>query len=116
MPTNELAFRHANDSLYESFVRDGYEERYPFLCECPDRMCTTIVLLSLTQYDDMRNHPGRFVVEVGHYRPEGERIVEDEEDFQFVEKTVKSGELPSDAWWHRPEIDVNPPVDTSPPE
>jgi hypothetical protein len=93
-PRNELAFRRANDSLYETFAREGHEEGYPFLCECSDRLCTTVVILSLTKYDDVRSHPGRFVVAAGHYRLEGDRIVEAEEDFQVIEKTGWPGRSP----------------------
>ncbi len=106
---NEVAFRNANESLHVTFSAEGSEEPYPFLCECGDSSCTSVILVSLDQYEQVREHPARFLIASGHKQLESERIVEDDETFQVVEKAGRAGELVTIAWHQRlsPKSDRN---------
>jgi hypothetical protein len=99
---NEITFRDANESLHQKFRENGHDQEYPFLCECGDRSCLSLVFLSLDQYEEVRAHSARFLISVGHKQLESEQIVEDEPEFQVVEKTGRSGELADDAWYSDP--------------
>src|SRR6478609_2591635 len=87
MPSREFAFRRANNSLFRTFIqKDGFES-YPFLCECPDGRCTELFLISLPEYEEVRRHPGRFIVVAGHHdRFDDVLVVGAEDGFQVVER------------------------------
>ena len=55
----------------------------PFLCECDDEACRTIIRLTAAAYSDARES-GRFVVAEGH-RSEG-RVVDTGEGYAVVEE------------------------------
>jgi hypothetical protein len=83
-------FRAANDRLderTEAYSRDG--ALVPFLCECADYSCFARVELTHRQYQEIRSHPDRYVIEPGHPMVEHERIIEEHDSFQIVEKTPR---------------------------
>jgi hypothetical protein len=58
-----------------------------FVCECADETCVERILLSSSQYDDLRAIPTRFVVVPGHeVTPLVERVVFRGPDFIVVRK------------------------------
>lgn len=64
---NEAVFREANERIArrrESLP--ALEGRTPFLCECEDEACTELVLLTLGDYERIREDATRFVVVPGH--------------------------------------------------
>jgi hypothetical protein len=92
---NELAFRAANESL-KTIFEDAGETRaevYPFLCECGDRRCTDVVLVTLPLYESVRSHPTRFVIRPGHQQLESEQQVDTGDGYEIVEKTGVAGDL-----------------------
>jgi hypothetical protein len=97
---NELAFRQANESLRTIF-EDATEEAegsYPFLCECGDRRCTDVVPVSLQVYARIREHPARFLILPGHKQLESERVVEEGDKYEIVEKSGVAGDLARTDW------------------
>ena len=80
-------FRELNDALQVYFRSDGntYGE---FVCECSDSTCVDQLLLTRTEYADVRGHPTRFFVVAGHEREDLERVVEQSERFLVVQKPV----------------------------
>jgi hypothetical protein len=76
-----------NDALQVYFRSNGntYSE---FVCECSDSTCVEQLLLTRTEYADVRGHPTRFFVVAGHEREELERVVEQNDRFLVVQKPV----------------------------
>ena len=59
---NESIFRDANEQLRASFeLEQDAETRLPFLCECANPRCTRVLLVSLEEYAEVREHPARFL-------------------------------------------------------
>src|SRR5437899_2663841 len=84
---NESVFRDANEQLREVFERERDEEtRLPFLCECANAKCTKVVLVSLEEYAELREHPARSLALPEHEEPETEVLVGEERRYQTVEK------------------------------
>jgi hypothetical protein len=69
-------------------------QRAPFLCECADPSCTEIVMLSLVNYERLREYPSRFLLAAGHEDAEAdyELVIEAESGYAIVEKVGVAGE------------------------
>jgi hypothetical protein len=96
LAANQSRFRRSNERLERSAVnRYGFEEadRVPFLCECADPGCFEAVMLSIEEYERVREHPSRFVLVAGHEDADAkhERIVEAENGYAIVEKLGVAG-------------------------
>lgn len=90
LAANQSRFRRSNERLARAAHgrRSRSTQRVPFLCECPDQGCFEAVMLSIEEYERVREHPSRFVLVAGHEDPDGtrERIVEAENGYAIVEK------------------------------
>jgi hypothetical protein len=84
---NQKLFRLANERLDERTAPYSLKPLVPFLCECSDEACLGRVELTHRQYREVRAHPDRYVILKGHATIENERIVEEIDRFQIVEKT-----------------------------
>jgi hypothetical protein len=65
---NDAAFRDANEHIRAaaaSMNRDDFE-LLPFLCECAEERCTTVIQLTLGEYESVRDHSTQFVYAKGH--------------------------------------------------
>jgi hypothetical protein len=84
---NQQRFRVANERL-NACVRTIVEgdQLVPFLCECADGSCVARVLLTLTEYRDVRSDDSRFAILPGHAMVPGEGIVAQNELYAVVEK------------------------------
>jgi hypothetical protein len=91
---NDAVFREANEGIRAAAEQHGMEDRIPFICECADTRCTTIVQLSLPKYEEVRADPRRFVTAPGHESgPEDRtRVVESGDGYDVVEKLGIAGE------------------------
>jgi hypothetical protein len=76
---NEGVFRAANEQLRATRDELGFPpvERTPFLCECGEPACVAPIMLSLGEYETVRNKPNRFALLPGHDDPEEETVVSD---------------------------------------
>lgn len=87
---DQARFRCSNERLRRTAAHIRFEptDRVPFLCECADRECFEVVMLSLEEYDRLRTHPCWFLLVAGHEDDEStqERIVEAENGYAIVEK------------------------------
>ena len=91
---NESIFREQNEKLRLVFEREHAESaQLPFLCECADTRCTRVVMLSLEEYAEVREHPARFLTLHGHEEPDTETVVDEEGRYQVVEKRGRSAEV-----------------------
>jgi hypothetical protein len=84
-------FRNANEEIF-AFAAELLEGEHgtlvPFLCECPERSCTGIVRLSLSEFEQARAGAGHFVVLPRHERTRAEeRVVERGERFSLVRES-----------------------------
>jgi hypothetical protein len=90
---NEALFREANEQIQGKVLELGAREhRAPYLCECDDPGCTTIVLLTAAEYEDVRSVSRRFVVASDHENPE-DRVLGRHDGFTVIEKTGEEGQL-----------------------
>ena len=92
---NDAVFREANEGISAAAEQHAMEDRVPFICECTDTGCTTIVQLSLAKYREIRTHPRRFLVAPDHESgPEHQtRRVESGRGYDVVEKIEAAGEV-----------------------
>jgi hypothetical protein len=58
--------REVNDRILE--VNDQFESREPvgIICECLQAGCVVTITIERGAYDDIREHPGRYVLTAGH--------------------------------------------------
>lgn len=94
---NNAVFREANDEIESAAVRHhlGADGAVPFICECSDRRCFEIILLTLDQYRRVRSNPRWFAHAVGHEELIQGAIepVEKHPAFVVVEKIEHAGEI-----------------------
>jgi len=88
---NDATFREANEKLSQVVEELGVGadgEPMPFLCECADAQCTTIVRVGLPEYEAVRASPVRFLNAHGHHASaQGwARVVEEFDRYTVVEK------------------------------
>lgn len=76
----------ANEQIRRAQARLGLGdgEKLPFLCECDDVACRTILKLTTAEYDSARIRDGRCIVVPGH--PHGGRVVHDGDGYAVVEE------------------------------
>ena len=91
--TNEARFREANEQIDEKVLELGSLDRpAPYLCECEEERCTTVVLLTAAEYEHVRGGSRRFVVAPGH-EDGNARAVDRHEGYTVIEKTGEEGRL-----------------------
>jgi hypothetical protein len=93
---NEVMFRAINDRIRELAIRFDQlaGEDLAFICECADETCVERVSLSVSQYDDLRAIPARFVVVPGHEAtPLVERVIFRSSEFVIVRKIGLAGDV-----------------------
>ena len=90
---NEARFRQANEQIHQKVLELGAPDgRAPYLCECEDERCTTVILLTLEEYAEVRRDSRRFVVAPGHDDTDA-RVAEPHDGFAVIEKTGEEGRL-----------------------
>jgi hypothetical protein len=91
---NDATFREANEGIAASARRAGFD-RVPFICECAEPTCTTIVRLSLGEYEDVRASGTRFLIAPHHEATSDEHttVVARADGYLIVEKTGEAAEL-----------------------
>jgi hypothetical protein len=95
LAVNESAFRTANDRLRGAALSHHFlpDQGVPFICECSDPECRETVMLSIADYERVRDHPAWFLLVAGHEEPEAdhERIIEAEQGYALVQKIGTAG-------------------------
>ena len=81
----EAVFRNVNEGIAEASERLDFEEG-AFLCECGDPECTNRIDVPLEEYEQVREHPTRFLVRQGHVKPEVEEVVKRRVRYAIVDK------------------------------
>ena len=94
---NDALFREANErirSTAQSMELD-HSEALPFLCECAEESCTTVLRLSQDEYEAVRAHPTHFINARGH-ADNGEgwvRVLDEFDRYTVVEKVGEAAEI-----------------------
>jgi hypothetical protein len=86
---NEAFFRAVNEGIAEASERFESNEA-EFLCECGDPHCTHRIEVPLEEYENVRAHPTRFLVQHGHVEPEVEEVVRERRRYAIVEKVDRA--------------------------
>ena len=89
---NETTFRKANEDLDETRAELGLDGATPFICECEEEGCTTLLFLTGDEYGEARAKPNRFVLAPGHPYTMGTTVLSDSR-YILVEKHGKAGEI-----------------------
>lgn len=95
---NEQRFREANErqrAAAAALVEDD-EQLVPFLCECPDLRCLSVVLLALREYEDVRARPTDALAAPGHEDTTIEDVVETNARYVRTRKLGVAGEAFAD--------------------
>jgi hypothetical protein len=83
----------ANEQIHHKVVElELAERRNPYLCECEDERCTTVVLLTSEEYAAVRSSPRRFLLAPDHQSPD-DHVVAEHDRYTVVDKTGEEGRL-----------------------
>lgn len=91
---NDALFRDANERILAT--AEAYDaQRAPFLCECADLSCRTVILVPLAEYEAVRASGRRFINAPGHETSaEGAAsVVERHDTYVVVEKQRHAGDV-----------------------
>lgn len=84
---NESLFRQVNEQI-ES-LNHGFGSDHPTLtviCECADGDCTDRIEIDVSEYEEVRSHPRRYIIVPGHELPEFESVVKNDGRYDVVQK------------------------------
>jgi hypothetical protein len=93
---NDNLFRRANESIKRSATEIGAEiEHVPFICECAEESCTTVIPVPRDEYERVRSDPRLFLNAPGHHAAaQGwAKVVERHAQYVVVEKIGRAGEI-----------------------
>ena len=84
---NESIFRQVNEQI-ESLNRDlGTDDAaMTVICECADGDCTKRFQIEVSEYEQVRADPRRYVIVPGHELPEFESVVGGGNGYEVVQK------------------------------
>jgi hypothetical protein len=63
---NNVIFREANEGIGAAAEELELSGSVPFVCECPDPKCRTLVRLTIDEYHEIRRDPTLFLNAVEH--------------------------------------------------
>jgi len=94
---NDAIFRQANEGIAAAGSRLDVAV-VPFICECADADCTTLIPLRLDEYEAIRSDSTHFLNAYGHDASAGPhaRVVEEHDGYVVVEKVGRAGEIVKD--------------------
>jgi hypothetical protein len=88
---NEALLRDVNEGIERGQWHAGPEDPIRFRCECAGLDCNRMIELTMGEYEQLREHPRRFMVIPGHEVLETEAVVQTNPDYLFVEKRAEAG-------------------------
>ncbi len=88
---NEAVFRQINEGIERGQWPGEEDAPTSFRCECARLGCNELIELSVTDYEQVRANPRRFMVLPGHEQPEAEVVVETHPGYLVVEKVAQAG-------------------------
>jgi hypothetical protein len=97
LASNEAVFREVNEGIERGQWPGDEASPIGFRCECARLGCNLLVELTLSEYEQVRSDPRRFVMIDGHQVPEVERVVERQPGYVVVVKQDEAGEHAAEA-------------------
>ena len=96
---NDAIFRDAHERIRDRAVDHDLTESIPFLCECAEPTCTTIVRLPLAEYERIRADPTCFFNAPGHSAAAGQwaTVVESYARYEVLVKRGVAAEIVKEA-------------------
>ena len=89
---NESWFREVNERLEERAAgRSNPTGAFEIICECDREECTERILISIADYESVRETAVAFIVRAGHSDPGCERAVSSHDSYEVVEKFGAAG-------------------------
>ena len=85
----EVLFREVNEGIAAAAERLSAEEAL-FVCECSDVACTHRIEAQLDDYEEVREHPARFLLAPDHEAAAFERVVRRKDGYWVVEKVEET--------------------------
>jgi hypothetical protein len=83
---NESLFRVINERLEQKALDREPEATFEIVCECAREDCTLRIPILIAEYEAIRTEPTKFVVVSGHSDPDVERVVDESDGHEIVEK------------------------------
>jgi hypothetical protein len=83
---NESLFRLLNERLERRVADSEPESTFEIVCECAREDCTLRIPILIAEYEAIRTEPTKFVVVSGHSDPDVERVVDESDGHEIVEK------------------------------
>jgi hypothetical protein len=97
---NAAIFREANERIRDvaASMHVSESQLLPFLCECADENCTTILKLTGNEYEAVRQPPTLFINAKGHdVNGQGwARVVDEFERYSVIETLGDAAEIASE--------------------
>ena len=93
---NDATFREANEGIEEAATKYEVLDQIPFICECADENCRELLVLSVVEYEEIRQNPRHFLNAAGHaLAAEGgaAEVVDDRGRYVIVAKTGHAGDV-----------------------
>jgi hypothetical protein len=88
---NETLFRTLNENIVGIAGHLGGETPYEFICECATSGCFDRLLLTLEQYERVREDGTHFLLKSGHEDLEVEHVIAVHDEYVVVEKDGVAG-------------------------
>jgi mannose-1-phosphate guanylyltransferase len=86
LAANEELFRHVNERIVE--LTDKWGGELDLVCECANTDCTERIVLTLHEYEQLRQDAHLFALRAGHQIADVEDVVETNERYLVVRKHV----------------------------
>lgn len=93
---NDSAFRDANEQISgrATALHTAKDQPIPFICECADSDCTSVIRLNLVEYEEIRTDSRQFLNALGHDRVEGPvEVMFKNHNYLVVKKSGRAGEI-----------------------
>jgi hypothetical protein len=86
----QALYREVNERLEARVASRDHDGRVKILCECGLSHCSEQIVINLEDYERLRLIPTRFAVVRGHSLPAVERVIEENGQYDVVEKFGES--------------------------
>ena len=92
---NDATYRAANERIKSAAEEYEATGPIPFICECADPECRDVLLLTMSEYQEIRANPRHFVNLPGHDELAAEYVetVRAAPGYIVVEKIGRAGEV-----------------------
>lgn len=92
---NDALFREANEGIEDAATKYDVLDQVPFICECADGTCRELLVLSIAEYEEIRQHPRHFLHAPEHVRADegAAQVVKDRGRYTIVAKTGYAGDV-----------------------